>query len=140
MASMNRIFVYGTLKAGFANHDEMLMGERFLGAYITVEKYPLVITGPWYSPVMFPEPGKGYCVTGEVYEVNNEKLMQLDEFEYVHLVKGFRRLEIDVVSDKGKILRVEAYMRAREFIKEIRSGYLKGYLDNRYIHESKRPK
>ncbi len=135
---MNRIFVYGTLKAGFPNHDEMLMGERFLGAYTTVEKFPLVITGPWYSPVIFPEPGRGHCVTGEVYEVNENKLKGLDKFEYVHLPAGFRRYELDVVSNTGEMLRVEAYMRPRKFIKEIRSRYLTSYQDTRYIHASQR--
>ena len=135
---MNRIFVYGTLKAGFPNHDEVLNGESFLGAYVTTEKYPLVITGPWYSPVMFPEPGKGHRVAGEVYEINDAKLMQLDKFEYVHLPKGYRRFELDVVFKPGEILSVEAYMRSREFIKEIRSGYLKSYQDRRYVHESQR--
>ena len=135
---MHLIFVYGTLKAGFANHNEMLKGEQLVGAYKTVQKYPLVITGPWNSPVMFPEPGVGHCVSGEVYEVNSKKLVELDEFEYVHLPNGFRRFQLDVVSDKGNVLCVEAYMRLRKFIKEVRSDYLDDYQDTCYIHESQR--
>ena len=137
---MKRIFVYGTLKAGFANHHEMLRGEQYIGIYRTVEKYPLVLTGPWFSPVMFPEPGNGHSVSGEVYEIGSEKLRELDEFEYVHLPHGFRRHELEVQSTQGNVLNVEAYMRLRKFIKEIRSDYLADYQDRRYVHESKRAK
>ncbi|MBT8124690.1 MAG: gamma-glutamylcyclotransferase, partial [Gammaproteobacteria bacterium] len=31
-----QVFVYGTLKFGFANHDKMLKKERFLGSYVTI--------------------------------------------------------------------------------------------------------
>lgn len=135
---MHCIFVYGTLKAGFANHNEMLVGERFVGAYSTKQKYPLVITGPWNSPVMFPEPGVGHCVSGEVYEVNSKKLIELDEFENVHMPTGFRRIQLEVISNKGHVLMVEAYMRLRKYIKEVRSDYLDDYQDKCYIHENQR--
>lgn len=135
---MHRIFVYGTLKSGCANHNGMLQAEVCLGDYSTVEKYPLVLTGPWYSPVMFPEPGVGHCVHGEVYEVNDEKLAELDEFEYLHLPKGFRRFELEVVSNKRELLIVEVYMRPRKYIKEVRSEYLEKYQDHRYVHEDDR--
>jgi len=135
---MPQIFVYGTLKSSFANHDEMLKGEKYLGAYVTFNKYPLVITGPWNSPVMFPEPRVGDYVYGEVYEVNEIKLEQLDKFEYVHLPQGFRRFKLKVISNAGEILIAEAYMRSRKFIKEIRSGYLSDYQDKCYVHESQR--
>ncbi len=135
---MNRIFVYGTLKAGFANHGEMLKGEQLQGVFTTVEKYPLVITAPWYSPVMFHESGIGHHVSGEIYSVNNEKLQDLDKFEYVHMPKGFRRLELEVVSTSGEISLAEAYFRPRKFINKICSDYLKTYEDNRYIHETQR--
>ena len=135
---MNLIFVYGTLKTGFPNHKEMLNSERLLGLYKTVEKYPLVLTRPWCSPVMFPEPGIGHHVAGEVFVVNNEKLQELDKFEYVHLPKGFRRYELKVVSHTGVLLTAEAYFRSRKNIKQICSDYLRSYEDNRYIHNSLR--
>lgn len=135
---MHQIFVYGTLKSGFANHDEMLKGEKFLGSYVTIDKFPLVITGPWNSPVMFPEPGIGNRVFGEVYEVNEIKLKKLDEFEYVHLPQGFRRIKLKVKSKMDDVLVVEAYMRLRECIKEIRSEYISNYQDQNYVHESQR--
>ncbi len=43
---MHQVFVYGTLKFGFASHDKMLKEESFLGSYVTIDQYPLVITGP----------------------------------------------------------------------------------------------
>ncbi len=135
---MYQVFVYGTLKFGFANHDEMLKEERFLGSYVTVDQYPLVITGPWNSPVMFPEPGIGHFVFGEVYEVNEIKLKQLDEFEYVNMPQGFRRIKLRVKSHTDEVLIVEAYMRLRKFIKDIRSEYISNYQDKNYVHESLR--
>jgi len=135
---MHQVFVYGTLKSGFDNHYEMLNGERYLGRYQTIDKYPLVITGPWNSPVMFPEPGVGKCVFGEVYEVHDDKLKQLDGFEYINYPKGFRRLKLEVKSNTSEVMIVEAYMRFRKFIKEIRSEYLSDYQDKNYIHKSLR--
>jgi len=135
---MNLIFVYGTLKTGFPNHDEMLKGERLLGLYTTVEKYPLVITRPWFSPVMLPEAGVGHHVSGEIYGVNDEKLKALDKFEYVHLPKGFRRYEIKAVSHAGEIILADAYLRPRKFINQICSEYLQCYENHRYIHERHR--
>ena len=135
---MPKIFVYGTLKSSFANHDEMLKGERYMGDYVTFNKYPLVITSPWNSPVMFPEPGVGNHVNGEVYEVNEIKLRQLDMFEYVHLPQGFRRFKLKVITNAGENLIAEAYMRSRKFIKEIRSEYLSNYQDKSYVHKSQR--
>ena len=135
---MNLIFIYGTLKTGFPNHNEMLKGERLLGVYTTVEKYPLVLTRPWYSPVMFPEPGIGHYVSGEIFDVNDEKLQDLDKFEYVYLPKGFRRHEIKVVSYTGEILTAEAYLRSRKNIKQICSDHLQCYEDDGYIHERQR--
>ena len=135
---MHQVFVYGTLKSGFANHNEMLKGEKYLGTFVTIEKYPLVLTGPWNSPVMFPEIGVGKYVNGEVYEINDLKLKHIDEFEYVHLPQGFRRFKLRVKSITGEILFAEAYMRLRKFIKEIRSEYLSDYQDKSYVHESQR--
>jgi len=135
---MHKIFVYGTLKASFANHGETLNGEKCLGSCVTVDKYPLVITGPWNSPVMFPELGVGKNVYGEVYEVNNLKLNQLDKFEYVHMPRGFRRIKLEVKSNTGELLIAEAYMRLRKFIKEIRSEYISDYQDMHYVHKSLR--
>ncbi len=135
---MNLIFVYGTLKSGFANHDEMLKGEYLLGQYTTVEKYPLVLTRPYCSPVMFPEPGIGHNISGEIYSVGNEKLKDLDKFEYVHLPKGFRRYELQLISATGTVVWAGAYLRQRKHIKQICSDYLPCYEDNRYIHERDR--
>lgn len=137
---MHQIFVYGTLKAGFDNHNEMLGGQNCLGNFTTVERFPLVITGPWYSPVMFPEPGTGHFICGEVYEVNDKKLAELDKFEYVHMPKGFRRYDLQVTSEQKIILHVQSYMRPRKFIKHIWSEYIKDYQDHRYIHQRKRTK
>jgi hypothetical protein len=51
-----------------------------------------------------------------VHEVNEIKLEQLDEFEYVNFQQGFIRFKLKVTSNTGAILITEAYMRLRKFI------------------------
>jgi gamma-glutamylaminecyclotransferase len=94
---MHKVFVFGTLKRGFPNHDEGMAGLTCLGLYRTAQAYPLVIAGRWFSPVMMPEPGVGHCVTGELYEVDNEARERLDIIESVHLPTGYHRASIKVV-------------------------------------------
>jgi gamma-glutamylaminecyclotransferase len=57
---VQKVFVFGTLKRGFPLHDQGLSDARFLGIYRTRKRYPLLIAGPWFAPMMFNEPGVGY--------------------------------------------------------------------------------
>lgn len=135
---MNLIFVYGTLKAGFYNHNIILKNEKLIGPFTTFEKYPLVLTHPWFSPVMFPEPGIGHHVYGELYEVSDEKIQELDIFEYSHMPRGFKRHDIRLVSNTGKTSLAQAYLRPRKYVGKICSNYLRCYTDNQYIDRTKR--
>lgn len=137
---MHRVFVFGTLKRGFPNHDEGMRGERCLGEYRTIERYPMVVAGRWFSPVMMPEPGVGERVGGELYEVGDAKLAELDRIESTHLPDGYRRHAIAVASQAtGAIVDAQVYMKERRLVTLVHSGYLADYRDDRYVHKSRRP-
>lgn len=73
---MTRVFVYGTLLAGEANHG-LLERARFVGEARTPAGYALHDLGAY--PAMIA--GGGDAVAGEVYEVDAATLAALDELE-----------------------------------------------------------
>lgn len=54
---------------------------RFLGVGRTVKKYPLVIATKYNIPFILYCPGHGHNVIGEVYEVDEAMLQNLDILE-----------------------------------------------------------
>lgn len=136
---MNRIFIYGTLKRGFANHL-LLADARFVGQVRTVEPYPLVVQGPWYSPALLPEPGKGLRVSGELWEVDDAKFAEIDDLESLHKPNGYLREFLMIEFPDTSIERVWAYFKPRDRISVIQSEPLADYQDRRYIPLSRRPR
>lgn len=132
---MDRVFVYGTLKRGFPYHETGLTGQQFLGRCRTREAYPLVIAGPWYSPVLIDEVGNGRRVTGEIYAVDPSTLTKLDRMEGTHLPQGYRRITIAVERlDDCAALDLWAYVKARAAAGPIHDGPLAEYHpDPRYV-------
>ena len=137
MSATHLVFVYGTLKRGYPNADFGMPRATFLGEYRTRECYPLVIGGKWNSPYLINEPGSGYRVTGEVYKVDELLLAELDEFESVHLERGYRRIAIGVepmASDGHVVGKAWAYLRERRHIEGIHAGPMETYpLEAGYI-------
>ncbi|KAK6027730.1 AIG2-like family protein [Ostertagia ostertagi] len=87
-----RVFVYGTLKRGEPNSDVLtntegqyrLVGEGAtfpVGEGRTKVPYPLIVASKYNIPFVLNEPGKGYQIQGEVYEVDDVKLKVLDALE-----------------------------------------------------------
>ena len=87
---MHFVFVYGTLKQGHANHD-LLPSSMFVGECSTVARWPLVIAGKWYSPILIIDPGLGCEVKGELYSMGHSSLEFLDDLEGVGAPLGFTR-------------------------------------------------
>ncbi|MGX8012798.1 gamma-glutamylcyclotransferase family protein [Mesorhizobium sp. ORM8.1] len=107
-----KLFVFGTLKHGFALHDQGLRGAAFLGGYCTAQVYPMVVAGPWYAPTMINTPGAGKRVTGELYVINAEQLAALDESVDK---PGNYRLDISVIPEAGgSPIRAMVYMKATD--------------------------
>jgi len=72
-----RVFVYGTLLAGFGNHKALMQDATFLGKTTT--------KGKMYSAGGFPmvvrDDDERSIIHGEVYEVDDETARQLDRLE-----------------------------------------------------------
>jgi gamma-glutamylaminecyclotransferase len=135
---MHRLFVFGTLKSGFPLHDAGLRGATCLGAYRTVERYPMFVAGRWFAPMMLHRPGAGLIVKGELYEVNDAQLAALDTLESVGKPGNFRvSIEVERV-DGGERCAAFAYVKAPELATLAHTEYLDDYQDRRFIPVSRR--
>lgn len=93
------VFVYGTLKRGYYNH-ELLLRAKFLGLAITKLKYPMVNTEGDF-PYLINEKNHGRYIKGELFEIDTvtEKIVDILE-NYPHL---YTKEDIDVIVDKKEI-------------------------------------
>lgn len=131
---IEQVFVYGTLKRGFPNH-QLMPTARFIGRAQTRDRYPLVVAGRWFSPVLLDEPGEGHHVRGELYEVDDVGLAALDELEGADLPVGYDRIRLEVVpEDGGEPTTVWTYAKPRIRLDRIHAGPLDEYRhDPRYV-------
>ena len=95
---MHAVFVFGTLKEGFPNADSN-RGSRLSGAFLTSNRYPLYLVGERHSPWLIDSAGEGFQVRGEVYQVDDAGLEQMDRLERVSAADGYRRARVTVVSE-----------------------------------------
>ena len=126
----HRLFVYGTLKKGFPNHENYMESAKRLGKYQTIEKYPLVLCGARYVPCMIDSPGKGHHVEGELYEVDDECLNRIDALERIQDSEGYRRIVILVSPSEGisqDIKEALVYLMPPGQVTDRRSNNLKDY-------------
>merc|ERR1719296_199485 len=84
------LFVYGTLKRGFTNYERYLgvaetAGKAtFMGEATTVTAYPAVVhPARTRAPVLMDCPGRGHCIAGEIFEVDDDTLEAMDILEGV---------------------------------------------------------
>jgi gamma-glutamylcyclotransferase (GGCT)/AIG2-like uncharacterized protein YtfP len=77
---MNLVFVYGTLKRGGSNHA-FLQGQKFLGDVRTGAGFTLYSLGDYPGMVRARNDTAG--VTGELWEVDDTVLAELDRLEGV---------------------------------------------------------
>lgn len=138
MAQRHTLFVVGTLKEGFPLHEEGLDGLPKLGDGHTIKRYPLLIAGPWFAPMLLNEPGRGLRVQGELYEIDDERLAHVDRLESVPL-PGNLRVSVDVERDDGHRCTAIAYMKARDLARPVHSACLARYEDRRFVPFDARP-
>ena len=111
------VFVYGTARKGLWNH-RYVSGGKFLGTYRTKEEYCLRYDG---LPFLIKTPSLHH-VTGEVYELNDEQLENLDALE--GHPNWYRREKI-TVKGTSQELTAYAYFFPQERGKVVSSGEIK---------------
>ncbi len=92
------LFVYGTLKEGFPNFH-LNVGRRVPGDFRTRQPYRLLVVrlpnedrAPW----LLPATGHGHRVTGQVFEVDDDVLAEIDRFEEVGQPTGYVRVPLEL--------------------------------------------
>ena len=112
---MVNVFVYGTLKEGFANFG-INQGRRVPGVFRTVERYPLHIVTASFIPWLVNRPGTGEHVRGQVFEVDERVLREMDRLEQIDEPGWYSRAEIEVQQEgvAGTPLRTFVYFGAAE--------------------------
>lgn len=92
----NVVFVYGSLKRGYALHHH-LESQKFLGYAVTRPWYRLFDLGQYPGLVEWPQ---GEFVNGELYSVSAECLAALDDVEGVsEVLYARRRIFLEPPSD-----------------------------------------
>jgi gamma-glutamylaminecyclotransferase len=130
---MIRLFALGTLKKGFPLHETALGGARCVGAYRTVQRYPMLVAGPWYAPMMLDQPGKGLHVRGELYEIDETRLKAIDAIESIGKSGNLRRaVEVEPLQG-GPRVTAFVYMKTGDLAVPVHSGHLEDYQDRRFI-------
>ncbi|EFO22354.2 hypothetical protein LOAG_06127 [Loa loa] len=135
MARMALVFVYGTLKRGEPNASimaDLITGmHRFVGTGKTINTYPLIIASEYNIPFCLDKPGIGNRINGELYEIDEQKLEVLDEFEGHPTF--YRRQSQEVEMDhNGTIVTAWIYMLPRwtPSLLQGSSDYLETYNSN----------
>jgi gamma-glutamylaminecyclotransferase len=104
---MGTLFVFGTLKRGFANHRAE-QGEPVATDASTTRRFPLRIVGRYKIPWLLDRPGQGWRITGELYRVDSPALSRLDKLEGVHRPGWFYRSRVAVRARTSGRIRLTA--------------------------------
>ena len=139
MSDRHTVFLYGTLKRGFPNHDFGRLDKFFFTDATTITRYPLLVANQWYSPVVVNEPGQGKQILGELYKVDQSTMDWMDDLEGITLPNGYRRHQTEVQCKSGEPLLAWIYTKTRDLIQQVHTGPLSDYQDQRYIPRSARP-
>ena len=124
------VFVYGTLKKGFPNHDRHMTRATLVGTFRTRERYRLVLNGDRFSPCLMAGAGQGHRVVGEVYTVDAAGLAEMDRLERIDRPDGYRRhrILVDPIDGAATGSRdVFVYLKNPEWVDEPRSDALEVY-------------
>eukprot|EP00186_Timspurckia_oligopyrenoides_P000569 CAMPEP_0182448244 /NCGR_PEP_ID=MMETSP1172-20130603/25296_1 /TAXON_ID=708627 /ORGANISM="Timspurckia oligopyrenoides, Strain CCMP3278" /LENGTH=151 /DNA_ID=CAMNT_0024645039 /DNA_START=146 /DNA_END=602 /DNA_ORIENTATION=- len=123
------VFVYGTLKKSFPN-SHLLKDAEYVGEYVTLDQYPLVVGGPWFSPYLLNVCGAGERVFGEVYKVSDHELEDLDQLENVGVNYTRKLLKVEFVESPGRIMEVFAYLKCNYNDDLLKKDYMAKYNDD----------
>ncbi|ACM61318.1 gamma-glutamylcyclotransferase (GGCT)/AIG2-like uncharacterized protein YtfP [Caldicellulosiruptor bescii] len=96
------LFVYGSLLS-HNSHNYLLSRCKFIGKAV-LEGYGLYKVS-WYPAIVPKEDSK---VAGEVYEVDEKTIKEIDNFEDEGVL--YRRQEVDVILNDAEVLRTWTYV------------------------------
>lgn len=108
IAKPMNVFVYGTLKTHQPNHYWLQKNKghaTFICNGVTVDTFPLLVATKFNIPFMLNRPGVGKNVHGEIYEIDETMLTNLDDLEdYPQL---YNRIIANVIgSDRYYIINI----------------------------------
>ena len=130
---MHHVFVFGTLKEGFPN-SAVNTGVRIPGRFVTENRYPFYLVGERHSPWVLDSPGQGHHVEGQVFEVTDAGLEQMDALERVGAPDGYERVRVrvqEVHAPSADTVEAFIYLKDPAFLfpEEVRVGPLGNYTD-----------
>jgi len=104
------VFVFGTLKEGFPNFH-VNRGRRVPGDFVTVNAYPFYLVGERRSPWLLDQPREGNNVIGQVFEVDEAALGEMDVLERVDRSGGYlrRTIEVQALGQPGPTTRLSVF-------------------------------
>lgn len=110
MPKFIKVFIYGTLKSGFRNNDKILfLKGKKLGQCKTVDKMNLFDIGDGF-PYLQKAINKGEYVIGELWELPEDSISTLDDFEGVPFL--YKRSKINIVFN-DEIIEVSTYLKSK---------------------------
>jgi gamma-glutamylaminecyclotransferase len=115
-----------------------LDGARYLGAFRTVERYPMLVAGEWFAPMMLPQPRRGERVAGELYEVTDADLAMIDRIESIGVPGHLRQMITVEKLDGTAWTEAFVYMKSPELAVPAHSGLLADYQDRRFVPPNER--
>lgn len=124
-ATPTYVFVYGSLRKGLQNHSK-LVDATYKGVYQTVDPYTMIGLKSKAYPYVIAKPVHesvdAVPITGEVYEVSDTLLAELDRLEG-HPTQ-YKRTLVKVRSDASKTLLAYMYiLENEEMIRDIAKAF-----------------
>ncbi|NPA62821.1 MAG: gamma-glutamylcyclotransferase [Methanococci archaeon] len=118
---MEYVFVYGSLRKGFWNHEPYLKNSKFIGKGRTKEKYAM------YADIIpyVVENEKISHIVGEVYEVDEETLKRIDRLE--GHPDYYERKKVKIILESGEEIEAWLYFYPEPYGILVKSGDYKDY-------------
>lgn len=131
---MTLVFVYGTLKQSFPNFH-INTATRVDGDFFTKELFPLYLEGERYVPWLVLDKNNGYQIKGELYQVNQQTMEDMDILESVGEPSGYHKVKLSIVSSCDAVVAGKQEVLAFVYVKlpqqlqyaDIKLGPIKEY-------------
>lgn len=133
------VFVYGTLKRGFAN-SHFLDRATYIGEFRTVTRYPLVVGGRYNSPYLLDIPSKGARVKGEVYAIDDATLADLDHLENVGVNYSRKVAKVSNCANRAFLADAYVYFKTNALEELAKNEHTDDYQCRKYVPRHLRPK